>query len=275
MLFKNLNSDIIINILNFIGYYQDYNNLKYTNKYYYNLLHNLTDGVFFIDKDFIYNNNCLITFNEYHNYYKNIFFNQIIIINNIKQLFTFNLKNIKFLDINLYETNIYYENEYDIFNEKILEKLNNLKYLNISESNINYLPYSLINLEYLNISDTKIKTIPSSYKKLKYLISVPYYTNNLKYIPKNICLNLEYLEIINICHKSIYLDSKKLKFLESYEGDKSICNKTVIYLDNKIINYSEKNNSMILYNKNIKKNKMKRNINYLDIIPKLYFYCFA
>jgi hypothetical protein len=272
---NNLNSDILINILNYVGFYHDYKNLKNTNKYYYNLLYNLTDAIYYIDDDYIHNNNCLLILNDYHNYYQNIFFNQIIIINNIKELFTFNLKNIKLLDINLYETNIYYENEYDIFNEEILEKLINLKYLNISESNINYLPHNLINIEYLNISDTKIKTIPRTYKKLKYLVCVPYYTNNLKYIPKNISLNLHYLELINICHKSIYLNSENLKFLETYEGEKNICNKTYIYLDNNIMKYNQHNNMMILYINNKKNNKINRNIDYINMIPKLYFYCFA
>jgi hypothetical protein len=89
---NNLNSDILINILNYVGFYHDYKNLKNTNKYYYNLLHNLTDAIYYIDNDYIHNNNCLLILNDYHNYYQNIFFNQIIIINNIKELFTFNLK---------------------------------------------------------------------------------------------------------------------------------------------------------------------------------------
>ena len=72
----------------------------------------------------------------------------------------------------------------------------NLKYLNLSESNIYYLPKTLTNLEFLDLSDSTIKTIPKEYINLKYLVNVSLYNNHLRYIPKNISLNLKYLEII-------------------------------------------------------------------------------
>lgn len=259
----DLNNDIIILILNYLGIYKDYKNLKDTCKFFKFLLHNSTDAIYYIDQ---LNYNTILLYQNYEKFYKYIFFNQIIIINNIKQLFFFNLSNLKLLDINLYETNFYYEHDYDIINEDILKLMYNLKYLNISDSNFNYIPENLNKLEYLNISDTRIKTIPNTLINLKYLINVSYYNNNLKYIPKNISLNLEYLEIINICNKSIYL-SNKIKYLDSYEGEKNNYNKTSIYINNIKLNLI---NCSIKY---IKKDN-KINNNYF-LMPKLYFYCFT
>jgi hypothetical protein len=261
---RDINPDIIINILNFIGFYTDYTSLKYTNKHFNELLYNLTDAIYYLDE---LNYNTLLTDNHYQLYYKNIFFNQLIIIKDIKQIFSFNLEKIRLLDINLYDHNMYYDDHYDIFNENSLKKMYNLTYLNISESNITYLPDTLINLEYLNISDTCIKTIPKTFTKLKYLICVSFYNSNLRYIPKNISLNLEYLELINSCNKSIYL-SDKIKYLDSYEGNKKYKNFTTIYINN--IPLKTDANCNILYIEDFKKINTVRDF---YIIPKLYSYC--
>lgn len=255
----DLSDEILINILNYIGFYNDYKNLKNTNKYFNKLLYNLTDGIYYVD---VLNINIYIIYNEYNKFYKYKFFKQLIIIDNIYDIFKFKLNNIKLLDINLFS------NENYIFNELILNKMYNLKYLNISESNIHFLPTSLTKLEYLNISDTKIKYIPIEYVKLKYLINVSYHQNYLQFIPKSICNNIEYLELINNCIAPLYL-SNNIKFIESYEGDKYIqqYNKSKIssiYINNTKIKPND--NNMIIY---YKKNKKYDNYN----IPKLYYYC--
>lgn len=267
----NLHKEIYINILNFLGFYNDYINLIYSNKLFYKLLKDYGDGIYYLD---IIHSNYLLDYDNTFYFYHNIFFTEIIIITDIKQLFHFNLQKIKFLDIQHYETKIEFEKEYDIINENVLEKMINLKYLNISESNIYYLPKTLINLEFLDLSDTSIKTIPKEYINLKYLVNISLYNNNLKYIPKNISLNLKYLEIINVCQKSIYL-SNKLLYLESQECNKQLNNLTNIYLENKKLKCNEV--FLIQYIKSNKNNNynlfytLNKNFKY---IPKLYFYCF-
>lgn len=267
----NLHKDVYINILNFLGLFDDYKNLLQTNKILYKLLNNYPDGIYYLD---IVHYNYLLDYENTFYYYQNIFFTQIIIITDIKQLFYFNLQNIKFLDLHHYETSICYEEKYDLFNENILEKMINLKYLNISESNIFYLPKQLNKLEFLDLSDTYIKNIPKEYINLKYLINISFYNNHLKYIPQNISLNLKYLEIINICQKSIYL-SENILYLESYEDNKKMHNLCTIYLNNKKLELNE--DLMIQYIKKYKQKKYKTffelNKNY-KYIPKLYFYCF-
>lgn len=266
-----LHKEIYINILNFLGFFNDYINLLYSNKELYILLKDYPNGLYYLDT---IHHNFLLDYDNTFYYYQNIFFTQILIITDIKQIFYFNLKNIKFLDLQHYETKIFYENNFDIFNENILEKMINLKYLNISESNLYYLPKTLTKLEFLDLSDTYIKTIPKEYINLKYLTNVSFYNNHLRYIPNEVSLNLKYLEIINLCQKSIYL-SDNILYLESHEGNKKFHNSCTIYLNNKKLEINE--DYMIQY---IKKNKQKNYKTFFELnknykyIPKLYFYCF-
>lgn len=205
-----LSNDILKLIIEYINVYNDLQNIKYINKYYYDFINNYYDGIIYINDINDYYNYIMYN-NELHHYrYK--YFNNIILITSINQLRNLNLNQITYLNLSSINSIELINNDY-LFYNTFLEKCINLKYLDIY--GLEYqLPKTLIKLEHLELYECAIKYIPSEFINLKYLYAISDFTDGeISYIPKHIMLNLEYINIKNCYLKhDIYISQKNIRY---------------------------------------------------------------
>ena len=243
-----LSNDIFKLIIQYINIYDDLQNIKYINHYYYNFITNYYDGIIYIND--INDYYTFIMYNNELHHYQYKYFNNIIIITSINQLKTLNLSQITYLNLSSINS-IEFINEDYLFYNTFLHKCINLKYLDIY--GLEYeLPKTLINLEHLELYECIIKHIPVECINLKYIYAISDFTDcEISYIPKNIMLNLEYINIKNCYLKhDIYISKKNMRY-------------GLFGINYKNNHYNRINNvNIYLINENNEKINMNKNINH-------------
>lgn len=204
---NSLNYDLINIIISFNNNIEDIINIKYVNKFYYNVYYNYIDSIIFIE-----NIDDLHSYKYYKEESKSIYSNNIVIINNIKQLNLINPDKIIYLNLSYYPKYDLYGDEFIWFSEDTLELFKNVRYLNVDSMELSYIPKTLIKIEYLDVSNNHITRIPKSLINLKVLNSSSDITDGLKYIPSNIMDNLYYLECPDFLRHDIILNKQKIKY---------------------------------------------------------------
>lgn len=208
---NNLPIDIINNIISYNNTFGDIIGIKYINKYYYNVFNNWVNSIIFLKNG--------VNINSINDYVYNIYekdntsnYDNLIIINDIKQLNFINPKNIRYLNLSNYNRYNKFGDEFIWFSEDVLKLFVNVRFLNISGMILSYIPKNLTNLVYLNISDNNITRIPKELINLKILISCSSITDGLNYIPSNILENLNYLECCDCLRHDVILNKEKIKY---------------------------------------------------------------
>jgi Leucine-rich repeat (LRR) protein len=227
---NTLSNELINNIISYNNDFEDLIIIKYINKYFYDIFINWVDSIIFIND---YND-----FDEYTSYeteFNSSYTNNIVIINEIKQLNFINPKNIKYLHLNYYERVYKRGEEYIWFSEDVLELFINLKYLSIDGMELSYIPKNLINLEYLDVSENFITRIPKELIKLNTIICINDFTDGLKCIPQSIINELEYIRCYSYLRHDVILNKDKIKyaFIGLHDNCNNYYKRINVYMNNK------------------------------------------